>query len=158
MFYEVVDFLPQIPDHLLDDLETIETYKNTFKGDNFTQKYGQPYQSDFTQKYASYEAPVTLHNFIQPYFDYPVLVKYQVIKKSLGSHIDLGKSTIKYNYLLDTGGSCKTRWWNDVAEKATDMLCEVESKPFVWHSLNVAIPHSVTEPTTPRISVTVTKK
>jgi sulfatase maturation enzyme AslB (radical SAM superfamily) len=158
MYYEIVDFLPQIPDHLLDDLETIETYKNTFKGDNFTQKYGKPYQTDFTQKYASYEAPEKLYEFIQSYFSYPVVVRYQIIKKSLGSHIDLGKSTIKYNYILDTGGNCKTRWWNDVAEKAVNLLYEVESKPFVWHTLNVSVPHSVTEPIRPRISVTVTKK
>ena len=156
MYYELIDFLPQIPDHLIDDLETIETYHNFFRPDAFVEKYGKKYQKNYTEMYANYQAPDKLYSFLQPYFNNEISIRYQVIKKPLGAHRDGCAVPLKYNYIIDTGGSgVKTRWWNDVAENATELLHEVESKPLQWHRLNVWEPHSVTAPSRPRISIAI---
>lgn len=147
MYYETISFLPHIPKNLLDDLDTIESYENVF-----------PAQGEYVKTYASYVAPEPLADFMQLWFDYPVLTRYQVIKKALHVHVDVGIKGVKYNYILDTGGDVKTRWWNDVDEKATTILHEVQSEPFVWHSLNISEPHNITEPSRPRVSVVVRKK
>jgi hypothetical protein len=142
-FYNEVSFIPVIPQELIEDVESMEKRKNVF-----------PYPN-YAHTYASYEASEELSTWIQQYFDKPVLTRYQVIKKKLPVHVDVGISGIKYNYLLSTGGDAvKTRWWNSV-DNPTTLLFEVTSKLHVWHSLNIETPHDISEISSPRVSITV---
>jgi len=146
IYYEEVNFLPTIPKELINSLEEIESFENVF-----------PYP-DFKHTYASYKVPKTLENFLQDFFDYSVVVRYQVIKQDLPIHVDVGINGIKYNYLLDTGGdSVITRFWDKI-ESSQRILFEVKSKSLSWHWLRIDTPHDVTGVEHPRISVTVKKK
>lgn len=134
--------LPKVPLALLNTLEEIETFKNCFLN------------KDFAHTYASYEVPASLHLFLSNYFDYPICVRYQVIKNKLPVHTDINTNS-KLNYLLQTGGpTVKTRWWNDV-NNPTKIIQECKIKKFTWYNLTVNVPHDITEVISPRISITI---
>ena len=78
MYCEEISDLPIIPSHLIKDLKTIESYKDLFL--KKTNKY--------SGIYSSYESNTDLSDYIQQFFDHQVLVRYQVIKKSLPVHVD----------------------------------------------------------------------
>jgi hypothetical protein len=146
MYYTEVDFIPNIPAYLLDTIDIIETYQNVYP------------DTSYASTYASYAVPDKLSKWIQQYFEYPVITRYQVIKKQLPVHIDWGITGIKYNYLLETGGeNVKTLWWDSV-DDPKEIKFETISKLNIWHTLNIEEPHSISEINSPRISVTVRKK
>ena len=141
-YCEEIKHLPVIPNEVLKDLKTIETYKDLFSIPNFSDTY------------CSYEANQELINFLENYFDSKIQVRYQVIKKALPIHIDKVKLSTKLNYLLDTGGDVKTRWWTSVDEPR-EMLFEYSQKVNTWYKLNIQIPHDISAPSNFRVSVTV---
>ena len=104
VYCKEIDYLPTIPSHLIKDLKTIETYTDLFLRQ--TDKH--------VGVYSSYEANIDLTDYIQQLFDYPVFVRYQVIKKTLPVHVDKATVSKKLNYIIDTGGNVKTRWWSNV--------------------------------------------
>ena len=106
MYCEEISDLPIIPSHLIKDLKTIESYKDLFL--KKTNKY--------SGIYSSYESNTDLSDYIQQFFDHQVLVRYQVIKKSLPVHVDKANVSNKLNYIIDPGGDVKTRWWSSVEE------------------------------------------
>jgi hypothetical protein len=135
--------LQQIPQDLIDDLDTIKTYVNAF-----------PYK-EVEHIYASYVAPEKLTAFIQNQFDTPVMVRYQVISEDLEVHIDHGTDDYKLNYLVHLGGdNVITRWWNSEQSDATMLHSEV-FESHKWYKLNVAIPHDVVGIISPRVSIVV---
>lgn len=141
-YFKKDNVLPTIPNLLLSSLEEIEKLKNCFPDKNFNHTY------------ASYEVPNELYNFLQNFFDYPVIVRYQVIKKKLPIHIDVN-TKYKFNYLIKSGGNqVKTRWWDDV-KNPTKKLQECEMKELGWYYLKVDVPHDISEIESPRISITV---
>lgn len=134
--------LPVISNELISSLEEIETFKNYFSGKNFSNRY------------ASYEAPNELCTFLRNFFDYPITVRYQVIKKQLPIHVDIN-AKYKFNYLIKSGGNqVKTRWWDDV-KNPTTKLQECEMKELEWYYLKVDVPHDISEIESPRISITI---
>ena len=141
---EKVNNLPTIPNYLIKDLDIIETYTDLFL--KKTNKY--------IGVYSSYEANEDLSNYISQLFEYSVFVRYQVIKKSLPIHIDKAKVSKKLNYIIDTGGNVKTRWWSSV-EEPRQMLSEYQQKVNTWYNLDIHTPHDITIPDRPRISITV---
>ena len=146
IYYEELTFLPKIEEQYLDSLETIETFENVFP------------DKEFAHTYASYSVPTELAELIQQYFDYPVLTRYQVIKKQLPIHTDVGIKGFKCNYLLTSGGeSVKTRWWDKI-ETPNNVVYEMTCKLNTWYNLNIEIPHDISDVTGPRISITVRKK
>jgi len=141
-YYEQVEYLPQVPDYLIDDLDVIRSRKNAFD-------YPQ-----YEHVYASYVTSQQLHDFLQEHFNYPIIVRYQVIGEKLPVHVDIGV-TEKYNYIIDSGGSSViTRWW-DSKENPTVILSQTHTPERIWHKLCVNIPHDITEVTSPRISIQV---
>jgi hypothetical protein len=145
-YYEIVDFIPNVPNNLIKSLEEIESYENTF-----------PYK-DHTHTFASYIANDDLTDWVQSFFTKKMLVRYQVIKQKLIIHTDIGITGIKYNYLLETGGEAvKTRFWDSV-ENPSEILFETVSKKHQWHYLDIGIPHDITEVTSPRISIVAREK
>lgn len=145
-YCEEVDNLPSIPNHLIKDLHTIESYNDLFL--KKTHKY--------VGVYSSYEANKKLRDYVQELFDYPVFVRYQVIKKPLPVHVDKAIVPKKFNYIIDTGGDVKTRWWSDVNENKK-LLLQYQQKVNKWYELDIHTPHDITKPDRPRISITVRK-
>lgn len=142
-YYEKID-LPKIPLEVLDPLDKILTFNDEFK---------DIWANDtFSQTYANYTAPQKLHDYIQPLFDFPAKVNYQVIHKKLPRHKDVGIVGKKYNYIIDTGGDVYTRWY-----KNDTMIFEVKSEPFEWHTLQIDVEHDITTPSRTRLSVVVTR-
>jgi len=142
-YCETVDFIPHIPLELVDSLMEIETYKNVFP------------RPERVNVYASYVVQQNLQDWAQAQFDYPVVARYQIIKKDLPVHTDVGITGDKYNYLLTTGGDdVRTLWW-DSEEDPQNVLHELKARTHVWYSLNIDVPHSVINVTEPRISVTI---
>jgi len=144
MYYEVIDYLPEIPKELLEDLSDIKQKTNQFNG------------RASEDQYASYPVSNELHNFIQKYFEYEVAVRYQIIQENLKIHIDKGVEK-KYNYIIETGGNnVKTLWHR--RRDPDNIYAELNSQPNTWYLLNVSFPHSVQNVETQRVSITVKKK
>lgn len=141
---ELVDDLPPIPDHLIKDLAIIETYDDHFKN---TVK-------DYEDTYASRSANQDLVDYLQQFFDSPIKVRYQIIKKELPVHTDGTHQATKLNYMVDTGGDVKTRWWSSV-DDPKHIIEEAVQQPGNWYRLNIQVPHDITQPERPRISITV---
>lgn len=144
LYCEKVNNLPTVPNYLIKDLDTIETYTDLFLKQT----------DEYVGIYSSYKANLGLEDFIQQFFEYPVLVRYQVIKKSLPIHIDKAKVSKKLNYIIDTGGNVKTRWWSSVNEPR-QILSEYQQEVNTWYNLDIHTPHDITIPDRPRISITV---
>lgn len=138
-FYKEIDFLPKPPDYFDWTLKEIETLNNGFAF------------KDFAHTFACYDAPKELHDFYQPYFDFPINVGYQVIKKKVPVHKDIGIEEKKWNYILTTGGdNVATNWWD-----SGKIVESIIIKKNVWHSLQVNVPHDITEVYSPRISISI---
>ena len=147
MYCEEISDLPIIPSHLIKDLKTIESYKDLFL--KKTNKY--------SGIYSSYESNTDLSDYIQQFFDHQVLVRYQVIKKSLPVHVDKANVSNKLNYIIDPGGDVKTRWWSSV-EEPRKIISEYKQLINRWYRLDIHTPHDISMPPNPRISITVRKK
>ena len=145
MYYEEIYSLDPIPEHLIDDLETIRSRRNMFA------------YPEHEHIYASYLVSDELHEFVQQQFSYPVLVRYQVIGKKLPVHLDIGVEE-KYNYIIYQGGDLvMTRWW-DSEHNPTNIIYETHIPQLVWHKMKVDVPHDITEVDSPRISIQVKAK
>ena len=144
VYCKEIDYLPTIPSHLIKDLKTIETYTDLFL--RRTDKH--------VGVYSSYEANKDLTDYIQQLFDYPIRVRYQVIKKTLPVHVDKANVPKKLNYIIDTGGDVKTRWWSNV-DDPKQIIAEHQQKANTWYELDIHTPHDITIPDRPRVSVTV---
>lgn len=146
-YCEEESYLPNVPNFLIQDLNTIETYTDLFLKQT----------DEYVGIYSSYKANLGLEDFIQQFFEYPVSVRYQVIKKSLPVHIDRAKVPTKLNYIIDPGGDVKTRWWSSVDEPR-ELVAEYKQDANKWYRLNICEPHDITMPIRPRISITVKEK
>ena len=140
---EEVD-LPPIPDHLIKDLTTIETYKDHF---NHTNK-------DYKGTYSSYSANEDLVEYLSQYFDHPITVRYQVIRRELPVHIDKTVQDTKLNYIIDPAGDVKTQWWT-TADETKELVEEHVLETGKWYKLNIKVPHSITSLLRERVSITV---
>jgi hypothetical protein len=141
-YYKETKFLPQIPNYLIDDIDTIKSRGNVF-------------DSKYAHFYSSYLVSSDLKLLLADYFDKPINVRYQLISAQLPVHIDAGGISNKYNYLLTTGGDCvTTRWW-DSLENPTNMLYENCAALHVWHELNVSVPHDISPIESYRLSIEI---
>lgn len=139
MFCNINTDLERVPENLLDPLENIELMENAFP------------DKSYAHTYASYIPPARLVDYLQSCLDYPVIVRYQVIRKDLGVHTDIGLNTHKLNYLLAQGGTdVVTKWWDN-----DKVIHEQQLQNHTWYSLNVKIPHSVDRVISPRVSIVV---
>jgi len=139
MYYQEVNFLPEVPDYFNWSLEEIESLNNGF-----------PYP-DFAHTFACYDAPKEMLDFFQPYFNFPINVGFQVIKSQVPVHTDIGIDEKKWNYLLSTGGDkVRTRWWD-----CGEIVQSIAIKEKVWHSLQVNVPHDITSVDSPRIAISI---
>ena len=139
MYYKEVEFLPEVPSLFDLSLEEIQEFENVFP------------HKDYDHTFASYAAPRELADYIQEYFEYPVLTRYQVIKDKVPVHTDLGIVGVKYNYVFKSGGGeVLTRFWH--MDEIGQSVCIQER---VWHSLQIDVPHDVTQVDCARISLTV---
>lgn len=109
---------------------------------------------DAVNTYASYEVNDDLHKFLESFFKNDIRVRYQVIKKTLDIHMDVGEHTSKLNYIVQAGGdNVLTRWYDSVDSPVQiDSVCCQEK---VWYDIDIKTPHDISEILHPRISITV---
>lgn len=131
-------FLPKIPDELIEtDLGVIESG---------TRIYPRP-----SDTFCSWSLDERLENFLQPYFDFPIQVRYQVIKNKIPVHVDIGR-TFCFNYLIDSGGSnVSTRWFDQEGNIIEETVFEERQ----WYWLDVSVPHDVDSTVKQRVAISV---
>lgn len=141
-FYKKIDFLPQIPNRLIDDIESIKK-----RGNIFPEKY-----SHF---YSCYQVSPELYWFLQNYFHQRANIRYQLITDKLPIHVDKGELEFRYNYILQAGGNnVATRWW-DSLQNPTNILYENIASCFTWHRVTTNIPHDISQVSSYRLSIEV---
>ena len=145
IYIEELTHIPRIPNEILLTVEQAEQNENVFQGNAKSDVYG------------SYKANPELVEWVQQYFDYPVITRYQVIHKNLPIHRDDGILGMKANYLITSGGDVLTQWWDD-DNNPTKLCHEVICDTHKWYNLNIQEPHCVINLTSTRFSVTVRKK
>ena len=143
-----IDYIPQVPQNLIDDLAKIESYENVFP------------EPEYADHYSSHVAQKNLEEWGQQQFDYPVKTRYQLVRQNLPIHEDVGIIGTKYNYLITLGGSnVKTRWWDNVNEPNNMIYEKTWTNEDInqWYQINIAVPHQVVNMEEPRISITIRK-
>ena len=104
----------------------------------------------WTEGYGSFLAGPELHEFLQPIFQKPITVRYQIISQDRPYHIDACVQTFKYNFVYETGGDeVKTIWQTGL--KPFEITC----KKNTWYKLNVKVPHCVKDVESQRLSITI---
>lgn len=107
------------------------------------------------QGYGSFLAGPDLHEFLQPAFEMPIAVRYQLMSRDRPYQIDACEQT--FNFVYETGGpEVKTIWqthrWKE--EPPFDPF-EIICKPNTWYRLNVKVSHCVKDIESPRLSITI---
>jgi hypothetical protein len=141
--FEYIDFLPCVPEELI--TEALTTIDAT--------NYWLNKKSD---SYRVFPGTEKLYNFIHSHLNEQYRVTVQVISNTLPIHVDIGRSVV-FNYIIDTGGDdIHTIFYSKNNEDYT-IIESHNIKPFKWHRLNVATPHSVStiSPNNKRISLSV---
>lgn len=142
-YYELIDFLPQIPDELL-ITDVAELYKRN-----------NAFSSDRTYDYWYFTTLVDepIYNLIQPCFDYPVDIYYQLSGVQLTPHIDKGRYEC-FNYTILPGGpDVKTRWYLD-----DELVFQVTAPIKTWHKIRVDVTHDISPIDSHRLSLSVQRK
>jgi hypothetical protein len=140
--FELANFIPSIPKNLIiTDIEELYKRPNAFDD-----------SGEWDWWYFTTKVDDKLYNFLQPYFDFPIEVYYQLSGRQLTPHIDQGR-TFCYNYTLLPGGpEVRTRWYDDNME---NIIYEIEAPLFTWHRLQVDVPHDISEIESHRLSLTI---
>lgn len=141
--FEYIDFLPCVPDDII--TETMDAVN--------APNYWLNKKSDSYQVFPGTEK---IYKFIHAHLDQQYRVTVQVISNTLPIHVDIGRSVV-FNYIIDTGGeNIHTIFYSKNNEDYT-ILESHNIKPFKWHRLNVATPHSVSTilPNNKRVSLSV---
>lgn len=144
-FFEEINWLPRLPNYLIESLHVIESRKNV-----------NP--NSFPEIYSSRIVSNDLQNWAQSFFPYPIIARWQVQHKDLGVHVDSGIKGIKYNYYVNLGGeNVDTLFW-DSLDNPLNIIGKYKIKLFTWYALQIDIPHStqgLSYP--PRLSLTIKK-
>lgn len=96
----------------------------------------------------------TFEQMMQPLFDFDIhsRVFYQIVKKGISTHKDVGRKII-YNYLIDAGGDdVYTNFYAD--DKTTDLF-SVKIPTHTWHKMDVSFYHNVIGIERPRIAISI---
>ena len=145
MMIEYPDFLPPVPVHLIESLDVIETRIN----DN-------PFQRP--DLYASRRSSEELTVWCQQFFDYPIVVKWQVQKVELGRHVDTGITGWKYVYYVNLGGENVKTCFYESLDDDSKILHEEIAVLGRWYCYKIDEPHGTEGLSVPpRISITIRK-
>lgn len=96
----------------------------------------------------------TLRNTLQPLFNFDITgrIFYQIIKKGISTHKDVGRKII-YNYVLEQGGSeVYTNFYDE--DKITELF-SVNIPANKWHQMDVSYYHNVIGIEIPRVAISV---
>jgi hypothetical protein len=91
---------------------------------------------------------------LQPLFNFDITgrIFYQIIKKGISTHKDVGRKII-YNYLLDTGGAdVYTNFYDE--DKVTELF-SVRIPVHTWHKMDVSYYHNVIGIEVPRVAISI---
>lgn len=98
-----------------------------------------------------------LTNHLQPLFDFDITnrIFYQIIKKGISTHKDIGRKII-YNYILDQGGD--DVYTNFYKEDKETQSFSVKIPLHTWHTLDTTYYHNVVGIERPRVAISVYEK
>lgn len=146
-YYKEVNFLPDIPDKFFKPYQEIL--------DNVQEKdIGAHLPDEGSYAITVHDADQELLEYLQPYFEGKIAVRWQIITRDLQLHIDWGKCERKFLYVYDQGGeNVKTQFWSYrdddnlngdwITEDDRDIKLEVQIPTKQWAQLNVKAPHKV---------------
>lgn len=145
IFYEALDW-PKIPNEycIIDEQYMI---------DNFIHSHPYPDYPYYRQYNCNDN---TLKRKLQPLFNFDITgrIFYQIIKKGIDTHKDVGRKII-YNYILNQGGNdVYTKFFNE--DKVTEKF-SIKIPKHTWHKMDVSFFHNVTGIETPRVAISVYK-
>ena len=129
--------IPQIPEELIDPLESI------------------PSLTPIASRIQHRKINEKLKTFVDNLFKVPVVAEYLVLDKGISPHKDRTGRLYGYNYILNTGGE---RAVTTVYDQDLNVVDEVICKKHCWYKLPANEWHSIhgVEPGDPRIVLTVT--
>lgn len=141
MLFDYSDLSPIPQELIITDIEEIKKIPNHFGGKG--------------NYYSIHSANPELEEYVQSLFDYPVVVRYQIIKEGVSIHVDRGRTEC-FNYIINSGGpAVRTVWYAD--DKET-IIAEHVFPEHTWHRLSVDTFHGVSDIETIRFSITVNRK
>lgn len=142
-YYELADFIPSVPDELIEtNVEKIYQKPNAFSLDR-----------SWDWWYFTTLADKTIHDFLQPYFDFSISVYYQLSGAQLTPHVDNGR-TFCYNYTILPGGpDVRTRWYSSSGVITYEVTAPIKT----WHRLQVDVTHDISPIESHRLSLTIQK-
>lgn len=155
-YIQTVSYLPDPPMDLVDDIDIIPSIRENHHFD-----------TSYSHIYASYTTSQELEDYYQQFFDYDIACRYQVINAALRAHVDDGlENQWKYNYLFTAGGNVETSFWSDVQQPGgfeypgtgPELLHTEVCEENQWYKLNVACPHSISQPSSTRFSLVIRRK
>lgn len=146
MYLTKIDFIPPVPKNLILSVDEARQNENTYAGSAPVDVYGSFYPNE------------SLRDWIQQYYDYEVVVRYQIFTQSLPIHRDHGILGRKSNYIIEAGGdNVLTQWWDD-EKNPQKILHQEKCETNTWYDLDIETPHSVINVEKTRYSITVRKK
>lgn len=139
--------IPPIPPHLQELAKTVLVNENV-------SRFG-----DLFDDFCIYEPPEELEAWAKEYFDLnlPFKLNVRTIKNGMPPHLDSGIESVT-SFLIETGGDVHTTWHASM-EVGSEIIEEHVLPKGVWHTIDVASPHSVSniEPNKLRIMVSIAK-
>jgi hypothetical protein len=142
-YFELANFIPKVPEELIiSDIQELYKRNNAFTNDR-----------SWDWWYFTTLVDPELHDFLQPYFNFPVLIYYQLSGVQLTPHIDSGR-TWCYNYTILPGGpDVKTRWYDE----NDNIVYQVTASLKTWYRLQVDIKHDISPIQSHRLSLSIQK-
>lgn len=105
-----------------------------------------------TTVYTQHTVNQDLIDFLQPYFDQELKIRYQVLEHRVPIHKDIGR-VAAINYILDAGGdNVVTRWYED--DKQT-VKFEKQIPIHVWHRIDTTVYHGIHGIQDKRLALTI---
>jgi len=105
-----------------------------------------------TTVYTQHTVNNELVEFLQPYFDFELKIRYQVLEHNVPIHKDIGR-VAAINYLLFAGGdNVVTRWYED--DKET-VKFEKQIPLHTWHKIDTTVYHGIHGIEDKRLALTI---
>lgn len=130
--------VPEIPKELLKSAEWV---KNNLKNNYDTEFFRQ-------LKYAGYIVNGTseqpLVDWLQPYFEYPIYVRYIHQGGDLNVHSDVNTADqFKFAYYIDLGGDEVWTQWFDRESSTANVIAKAKFEKNHWYRFEIHVPHNI---------------
>jgi hypothetical protein len=133
--------LPKVPENLIEPLDVIIN-KPPKPGSNVPSDFA-PFQTRLVSN--------ELFEWVQDMFKLKCYTQYQIVRRGIPVHKDIGRS-VAFNYILQTGGP---KVLTTIHDESKRLIAYEQLEPMSWHRLKTDVYHSVTGLTAERIAISV---